>query len=81
MARTRIGSARPPEQVAAVLRERVYGGIACLITLLILMQHAGVNTSAWSAAIDVAVAAGGLWAVSVVARLALHGQGPRGSER
>jgi hypothetical protein len=84
MARTRIGPDAPPAQVAAVLRERIYGGIACLSTLLVLLGHGEADTGAWTAVLDVAVATGGLWAASVlaeyVAHLAAHGHGPRGPE-
>ena len=84
MARTRRGFDGPPEQVAAVLRERIYGGIACLSTLLVLIRHTEADSTPWSAFVDVAVATGGLWAASLlsdyVAHLAAHGRGPRGQE-
>jgi hypothetical protein len=35
-----------PEEVAALLRERIYGGIACLSTLLLLLRYAGEEPSA-----------------------------------
>jgi hypothetical protein len=74
----------PPEQVAAVLRERIYGGIACLSTLLVLVRHAEDETTAWTAFADVAIATGGLWAAGLLAdyvsHLAAHGRGPRGPE-
>lgn len=83
MARTRERLEGPPEQVAAVLRERIYGGIACLSTLLVLVRPEA-GTTAWSVFVDVAVATGGLWAASLladyVAHLAAHGSGPRGRE-
>jgi hypothetical protein len=70
--------------VAAVLRERIYGGIACLSTLLVLVRPASEDSSPWSAVIDVAVAAGGLWGASLladyVAHIAAHGDRPRGLE-
>jgi hypothetical protein len=73
----------PPEQVAAVLRERIYGGIACLSTLLVLARPEA-EANAWRVFGDVAVATGGLWAASVladfVAHLAAHGRGLRGRE-
>jgi len=73
-----------PEHVAAVLRERIYGGIACLSTLLVLIRPETEDSSPWSAVIDVAVAAGGLWAASLladyVAHIAAHGDRPRGLE-
>ncbi|SDZ26170.1 hypothetical protein SAMN05421504_111154 [Amycolatopsis xylanica] len=71
-----------PEHIAAVLRERIYGGIACLSTLLVLVRPA--DSSPWVAVVDVAVAAGGLWAASLlaehVAHLAAHGKRLHGME-
>ncbi|WP_370949327.1 hypothetical protein AB5J62_17765 [Amycolatopsis sp. cg5] len=71
-----------PEHIAAVLRERIYGGIACLSTLLVLVRPA--DSSPWVAVVDVAVAAGGLWAASLlsehVAHLAAHGKRLHGLE-
>jgi hypothetical protein len=84
MVRTRAGFDAAPEQVAAVLRERIYGGVACLGTLLVLLGHPEADATAWIAVADVAVTAGGLWAASVfadfVAHLAAYGQGPGGPE-
>lgn len=72
-----------PDHVAAVLRERVYGGVACLSTVLVLARHPETAT-AWSAVADVAVATGGLWAASVfadyVSHLAGHGREMRRGE-
>lgn len=80
----RFDPAQPPEQVASLLRERIYGGIACLSTVLVLSRHVDEVPSAWSAAADVAIAAGALWAASLfadyVAHVAAHGHGPRGAE-
>ena len=45
MARTRTHLEGPPEQVAAVLRERIYGGIACLSTLLVLVRPEADTTA------------------------------------
>jgi hypothetical protein len=73
-----------PEDVAALLRERIYGGIACLSTLLLLARAPGEEPSAWSVVLDVVVATGSLWAASIladlVAHLAAHGVAPRGAE-
>jgi hypothetical protein len=78
MVQESIGSERTPEYVAAVLRERIYGGLACLSTLLVLVRHPEAGTTAWSAFIDVAVAAGSLWAACLfadyVALVAAHGK-------
>jgi hypothetical protein len=74
----------PPEQVAAVLRERIYGGIACLSTLLVLVRNGEVDSTAWGAFLDVLIATGGLWAASLLAdyvsHLAAHGERPHGQE-
>jgi hypothetical protein len=83
VARRRTELDGPPEHVAGVLRERIYGGIACLSTLLVLARPAD-EVSAWRVFVDVAVATGGLWAASVLADLvseiAVRGRGPRGRE-
>lgn len=74
----------PPEHVAAVLRERLYGAISCLSTLLVLSRHITEVESLWVPVIDVVVATGGLWAASLLAdyvsHLTAHGTGPRGAE-
>jgi hypothetical protein len=73
-----------PEEMAALLRERIYGGIACLSTLLLLLRYPGEEQSAWPVILDVVVATGSLWAASLladlVAHLAAHGVAPRGAE-
>jgi hypothetical protein len=70
--------------VAALLRERIYGGIACLTTLLLLLRYPSEEQSAWPVVLDVAVATGSLWAASLLAdlvsHLAAHGSAPRGAE-
>ncbi|MGD9526137.1 hypothetical protein [Pseudonocardia sp.] len=80
----RIEPDDPPEATAAVLRERIYGGIACLSTLLVLARHVEDVESAWTAFADVAIATGALYAASLladyVAHVAAHGQGPRGAD-
>ncbi|MBN9756027.1 hypothetical protein Ae406Ps2_0774 [Pseudonocardia sp. Ae406_Ps2] len=74
----------PAPVVVTVLRERLYGTLSCLSTLLVLLGHGGEGSSAGSAIVDVVVAAGALWAASllsdVVAHLTVHGHGPRGHE-
>lgn len=84
MAETRQEHHLPPEQVAAVLRERIYGGINCLSTLLVLVRHPDDGSTPWGTLLDVAVTTGGLWAASLladyVAHLAAHGQKPTGAE-
>ena len=74
-----------PEDVASLLRERIYGGIACLSTLLLLLRDPADGSSAWSLVLDVVVATGSLWAASlladVVSHLAAHGTAPRGRKR
>lgn len=72
------------QQVVVLLRERLYGAISCLATLAVLSRHAYADTDAWELVLDVALASGGLWAASLLAdwvsHLAVHGQGPRGSD-
>ena len=74
----------PPEHVAAVLRERLYGAISCLSTLLVLSRDVTEAQGPWGPVTDVAVATGGLWAASLLAdyvsHLTAHGTGPRGAE-
>lgn len=71
---TRTG--RGPAYLAAVLRERVYGGITCLSTLLVLAGRLGDSLDPWSAVLDLVIATGGIWAASLfaeyVSHLALH---------
>lgn len=78
------GEPQGPELVAEVLRERIYGTIACLSTLLVLVGHLDAETSAWAAFVNVAVTNGSLWAASlladVVAHITAHGRVPRGAE-
>ena len=50
-----MGAGAAPEQVAAVLRERIYGAIACLSTLLVLVRHGEPDSTPWVAFVDVAV--------------------------
>lgn len=80
----RGGPQLPPETTAAILRERIYGDIACLSTLLVLTQHAVETGTAWSALVDVLVATGALFAASAlaefVAHLGVHGSAPSGPE-
>lgn len=72
----------PVEHVVAALRERMYGAISCLATLAALARYTSADTNAWYRVLDVAVAAGGLWAAALlaefVARLSVEGQAPRG---
>lgn len=72
----------PVEHVVAVLRERVYGAMACLATLAVLVRHTGPESSAWARVLDVAIATGGLWAASLladwVARLGVQRNVPGG---
>jgi hypothetical protein len=72
----------PVEHVVAALRERMYGAISCLATLAALARYTDVDTNAWYRVIDVAVAAGGLWAAALlaefIARLSVEGKAPRG---
>jgi hypothetical protein len=77
--------APPVEHVVSMLRERLYGAISCLATLVVLTRYTEDDTSGWFRMLDVAVTMGGLWAASLladwVAHLAVHEEAPRGSER
>ncbi len=78
-----MSTAEPPvEHVVAALRERLYGAISCLATLAALARYTDADTNAWYRVLDVAVAAGGLWAAALlaefVARLSVAGAAPRG---
>ncbi|WP_111767565.1 hypothetical protein [Nakamurella deserti] len=68
----------PPATVGTILRERLYGNIACLSTLLVLTQHVGGDATAGYALLDVAIATGGLFGASLfaefVAHLGVHGE-------
>ena len=70
------------EHVVALLRERVYGAMACLATLAVLVRYTAPETSAWARVLDVAVATGGLWAASLLAdwmaHLGVYRSAPRG---
>ncbi|CAN3126412.1 hypothetical protein ACNUDN_00845 [Mycobacterium sp. smrl_JER01] len=70
--------------VVAMLRERLYGAISCLATLVVLTRYTGDDTSGWARMLDVAVTMGGLWAASLladwVAHLSVHERAPRGAE-
>jgi hypothetical protein len=75
-------TAPPVEHVVAALRERMYGAISCLATLAALARYTNEDTNAWVRVLDVAVAAGGLWAAALlaefIARLSVEGLAPRG---
>ena len=76
--------AAPVEHVVSLLRERLYGAISCLATLAVLARYTTEETSAWARVFDVAVAAGGLWAASLLAdwlaHFAVHSDAPRGRD-
>ena len=55
------------EHVAAILRERVYGSITFLSTLLVLARSLEDTGPRWGPALDLGVTAAGLWAASVFA--------------
>ena len=57
-----------PERTAPVLRERIYGAITCLSTLLILSRDSGSDITPSAAAIDLAVGGGALWGASLFPR-------------
>ena len=54
-----------PERTAPVLRERIYGAITCLSTLLILSRDSSSDITPSAAAIDLAVGGGALWGASL----------------
>ncbi len=72
----------PLSVAASALRERIYGSIACLSTLLVITGYPVDHP--WTSVIDVLVATGGLWTASVlaeiVAHIGTHGSTPQGSE-
>lgn len=76
--------AAPTEHIVAMLRERLYGAISCLATLVVLTRYTEGDTSAWARVLDVAVTMGGLWAASLladwVAHLSVNQRAPRGTE-
>lgn len=80
----RAAATEPVEHVVAMLRERLYGAISCLATLVVLTRYTEEDTDAWQRMLDVAVTMGGLWAASLladwVAHLSIHERAPRGPE-
>ncbi|WP_396837142.1 hypothetical protein [Mycobacterium sp. ITM-2016-00317] len=67
-----------------MLRERLYGAISCLATLVVLTRYTEDDTNAWIRMLDVGLTMGGLWAASLladwVAHLSVHQRAPRGDE-
>ncbi|WP_369803599.1 hypothetical protein [Mycobacterium sp. NAZ190054] len=67
-----------------MLRERLYGAISCLATLVVLTRYTEDDTSGWARMLDVGVTMGGLWAASLladwVAHMSVHSRKPRGVE-
>jgi hypothetical protein len=59
------------EIAASALRERIYGSIACLSTLLVITGSEHLDRP-WSTALDVLTSTGGLWTASVLAELIAH---------
>lgn len=62
----------PPATAGAILRERLYGSIACLSTLLVLTQPSTAESGAGYALLDVAIATGGLFGASLFAEFVSH---------
>jgi hypothetical protein len=66
------------DRTAPALRERIYGAVACLSTLLILVRYSGAGSSPLAAAVDLGVDAGALWAAGLfadyVSDIARHGR-------
>ncbi len=79
----RLPADLPLSVAASALRERIYGSIACLSTLLVITGDTAL-AHPWSNVLDVVVATGGLWAASVlaevVAHLGAHGSTPDARE-
>ncbi|SDP20690.1 hypothetical protein SAMN04515671_3252 [Nakamurella panacisegetis] len=71
------------ELAASALRERIYGSIACLSTLLVITGYTPLEHP-WEKALDVLIAAGGLYSASVlsefVAHLGVHRVTPDGKD-
>ena len=84
-ARSTATVADAADRTAPVLRERVYGAVTCLSTLLILSHHGGATLAPSTAAVDLAVDAGALWAASLfadyVSDVAAHGHPSRSEMR
>jgi hypothetical protein len=55
------------ERTAPVLRERIYGAVTCLSTLLILVRDGTADITPSAAAVDLAVGGGALWGASLFA--------------
>ena len=69
------------ERTAPVLRQRIYGAVTCLSTLLILVRDGGSDFAPSAAAIDLAVGGAALWGASLfasyVSDVAAHGHPSR----
>ncbi|MET3806385.1 hypothetical protein ABIB25_003400 [Nakamurella sp. UYEF19] len=74
-AQNATGSRRPTgltaDVAASALRERIYGSISCLSTLLVITGNQELDHP-WEKLVDVLVATGGLWAASVLAEFVAH---------
>ena len=59
------------ELAATALRERIYGSIACLSTLLVITGYSPLEHP-WEKALDVLIATGGLYTASVLSEYVAH---------
>ena len=71
-----VRSDRVPEGItleiaASALRERIYGSIACLSTLLVITGYDPLEHP-WEKALDVLIATGGLYSASVLSEYVAH---------
>lgn len=71
-----------PTETAALFKERIYGNIACLSTVIVLSEHREEDHStAWSALLDIVILLVSLGAASflaeLVAHLSAHGAPPK----
>lgn len=60
-----------PDELAEMFRERIYGSIACLASLVVLLQH-DTEGSPLSALLDVVIVLVSLWAASLLASFVGH---------
>ena len=73
----------PLSVAASALRERIYGSIACLSTLLVITGYPALEHP-WTSVVDVLIATGGLWTASslaeIVSHLGAHRSPPKATE-
>ena len=67
----RLSEGIPLEVAALALRERIYGSIACLSTLLVITGYTPLEHP-WEKVLDVLIATGGLYLASVLSEYIAH---------